>query len=107
MDLYKGPINYAIHHEVYKYSNTTPVRLVSDSSFKNGDTSLNDILIKGPNTLADIYNNLVKFRSYQVRYDLTKVYNSLLTGMIERHTRSLGALIMSSLEIGRLPHSYL
>ena len=91
MDLYKGPINYVTHHEVYKYSNKTPVRLVSDSSFKNGDTSLNDILIKGPNTVADIYNNLVKFRSYQVRlmYDLTKVYNSILTGMIERHMRSL------------------
>ena len=91
MDLYKGPIDYVIHHEVYKYSNTTPVRLVSDSSFKNGDISLNEILIKGLNTVADIYNNLVKFRSYQVRlmYDLTKAYNCLLTRMIERHKRSL------------------
>lgn len=38
-DSYKGPINYIIHHEVYNdNSATTPVRLVNNSSFKNGQT---------------------------------------------------------------------
>ena len=62
LGLYQGPSNWIIHHEVYKDSNTTPVC----SSFKNGNTSLNDILVKGPNSLLGIYGNLVKFRSYEI-----------------------------------------
>ena len=48
---------------------------------------MNDITIKGPNTLADIYNNLFKFRSYQVTliFDITKAYNSIKTSLVERH----------------------
>ena len=89
IEAYQGPINYIVHSEVYKDSNSTPVRLVSDSSFKNGNISLNDCLVKGPNTLNDINNNFVKFRSYQVglMYDLTKAYNSMQTDEVERHCR--------------------
>ena len=61
LNSYVGPVNYITHHEVYKESNTTPVRLVSNSSFPNGDTTFNDCLVQGPNTLADIYENLIKF----------------------------------------------
>ena len=85
---YTGPINYITHHKVYKPGSlSTPVHLVSNSSFKNGSTNLNDITVKGPNTLADIYNNLFKFRSYQVAlvFDITKAYNSIKTGLVERH----------------------
>ena len=65
---YEGPVNYITHHEVYKESNTTPVCLVSNSSFHNGNTSLNECLVKGPNTLADIFINLVKFCAYKVSF---------------------------------------
>ena len=85
-----GPVNYITHHEVYKPGSlSTPVRLVSNSLFRNGSTNLNDITVKGPNTLADIYNNLFKFRSYQVAlvFDITKAYNSIKTGLIEKHLR--------------------
>ena len=43
--------------------------------------------MKGPNTLNDIYENLIKFRSYEVAlmYDLTKAYNSMETDQVERH----------------------
>ena len=88
MSAYTGPINYITHHEVYKPGSlSTPVCLVSNSSFKNGSTNLNEITVKGPNTLADIYNNLFKFRSYQVAlvFDITKVYNSIKTDLVERH----------------------
>ena len=88
MSAYTGPINYITHHEVYKPGSlSTPVRLVSNSSFKNGSTNLNEITVKGPNTLADIYNNLFKFRSYQVAlvFDSTKAYNSIKTGLVEHH----------------------
>ena len=70
-----GPINYITHQEVFKpESLLTPVHLVSNSSFKNGSTNLNDITIKGPNTLTDIYNNHFKFISYEVTlvFDITK-----------------------------------
>ena len=83
-----GPINYITHHEVYKPSSlSTPVCLISNSSFKNGSTNLNEITVKGPNTLADIYNNLFKFRSYQVAlvFNITKAYNSIKTGLVEGH----------------------
>ena len=78
MSAYTGPINYITHHDVYKPGSlSTPVCLVSNSSFKNGSTNLNDITIKGPNKLADIYNNMFEFRSYQVAlvFDSTKAYN--------------------------------
>ena len=59
MSAYTGPINYITHHEVYKPGSlSTPVHLVSNSSFKNGSTNLNYITFKGPNTLADIYCNV-------------------------------------------------
>ena len=87
MDSYSGPVNYIVHHEVYKDSNSTPVCLVSDSSFRNGQTSLNDCLVKGPNMLADIFDHLIKFRSYEMAlvYDVTKAYNSMKTRQVERH----------------------
>ena len=62
---------------------------MSNSSFKNGNTNLNDICVKGPNTLADIFENLLKFRSYQVAliFDITKAYNSIRTGIVEKNLR--------------------
>ena len=87
---YTGPVNYITHHKVYKPGSlSTPVRLVSNSSFRNGSTNLNDITVKGLNTLADIYNNLFKFRSYQVAlvFNITKAYNSIKTGLMEKHLR--------------------
>ena len=70
---------------------STPIRLVSNSSFKNGTTNLNDLTVKGPNTLADIYENLFKFRSYQVAliFDISKAYNSIRTGLVKKHLRRL------------------
>merc|ERR1712215_516309 len=51
---YIGPVNYITHHKVYKPGPlSTPICLVSNSSFKNGNTNLNDICVKGPNTLDD------------------------------------------------------
>ena len=48
-------------------------------------------MIKGPNTLADLFSNLLKFRGYEVGlvYDITKAYNSMKTGLVEKHVRRL------------------
>ena len=43
----------------------TPIWAISNSSFHNGMNTLNECLIKGPNTLADLYENLIKFRGYK------------------------------------------
>ena len=49
IDDWAGPAHYITHHPVLKDSVSTPVRLVSNSSF--GSPSLNSILMKGPNIL--------------------------------------------------------
>merc|ERR1712177_28830 len=89
LQAWKGPINYNTHHDVLKDSVTTPVRLVSNSSFTNGSTNLNDLLVKGPNTLKCLFSNLVMFRGYEVALvgDISKAYNSIKTGQVERHVR--------------------
>ena len=85
---YRGPVNYITHHDVFKPGSlSTPVRLISNSSFKNGTTNLNNLTVKGSNTLADIFENLLRFRSYQVAliFDISKAYNSIRTGMVKHH----------------------
>ena len=86
LQAWKGPINYNTHHDVLKDSATTPVRLVSNSSFNNGSTNLNNLLVKGPNTLNCLFSNLVRFRGYQVALvgDISKAYNSIKTGQIKK-----------------------
>merc|ERR1712115_518690 len=66
LQAWKGPVNYNTHHDVLKDSVTTHVRLVSNSSFVNGSTTLNDLLVKGPNTLNYLFTNLVRFRGYEI-----------------------------------------
>ena len=85
---YSGPVNWITHHEVHKPGSlSTPVRLVSNSSFRNGKTNLNDLTIKDPNTLADLFGNLLKFRGYKIGlvYNITKAYYSMRSGLIEKH----------------------
>ena len=86
---YSGPVNYVTHHSVLKDSMTTPVRLVSNSSVKNNGTSLNDCLVKGPDTLNPMLDNLIRFRGYEVGicFDITKAYNALKTSTFERNLR--------------------
>ena len=86
---YCGPVQYITHHGVLKDSATTPLRVVTNSSFKNGKYSLNDLLPKGPNSLNDMLEVMVRFRAYEkvFGYDLAKAYNSMRTGLVERHLR--------------------
>ena len=90
MEEYSGPVNYISHHGVEQpASTTTPLRLVSNSSLKNGLRSLNDILPKGPKSLNSMFGIMIRFRAYEVAlvFDLTKAYNSLITGLVEKHMR--------------------
>ena len=89
LEAWNGPVNWNTHHDVLKDSTTTPIHLVSNSSFKNGNTTLNELLVKGPNTLNCLFSNLIKFRNYEIALvgDIKKAYNSIKTGLNEKHTR--------------------
>ena len=65
MDEWKGPINYISHHGVEKLSVTTPLRIVTNSSLKNGSTSLNGCMIAGPNSLNSMLNIGLRFRCHE------------------------------------------
>ena len=86
---YAGPVQYITHHAVLKDSTSTPLRVVTNSSFKNGKYSLNDLLPKGPNSLNDMLEVTVRFRAYEkvFAYDLSKAYNTMKTTVVERHVR--------------------
>ena len=89
-DLYVGPKFYVTIHEVVKESSaSTPVRLVTNSSLKFKGVCLNDTLMKGPNTLNDIFRVQLKFRCYAIALvcDISKMYHSIKTTDIERHLR--------------------
>ena len=89
IDQWKGPTNYISHHGVERPSPTTPLRIVTNSSLNNGGNSLNGCLIGGPNSLNPMLNIALRFRSYECAmiFDLSKAYNSLKTGQVERHLR--------------------
>ena len=89
MDEWKGPVNYISHHGVEQDSATTPLRVVTNSSLNNGGRSLNDCLPTGPNSLNPMLDITLRFRCHEAGlvFDLTKAYNSLHTGPVERHLR--------------------
>ena len=71
---YEGPTQYITHHAVLKDSISTPVRMVTNSSFPNAGTSLNQCLATGPNSLNPMLDVLLRFRCREVamQYDLSK-----------------------------------
>ena len=92
MDLYSGPSFVVTHKEVLKEGSTsTPVRLVINSSLQSRGRNINDILMKGPNTLNGLYGVEMRFRSYPVPLvcDIAKMYHSIKTTTIEKHLRTV------------------
>ena len=89
MEEYQGPTQYISHHAVLKDSISTPVRMVTNSSFSNGGSSLNNCLAAGPNSLNSMLGVTLRFRSreFALQYDLSKAYNSMKTTLKERHLR--------------------
>ena len=87
LESYDGPVFYITHHEVYNEgSSSTPVRIVSNGSLKYKGVSLNDILMKGPNSLANLFGVQLNFRTYLVGIlgDVKKMYHSVATTKLER-----------------------
>ena len=88
---YIGPVNYIRHHAVEKHSPTTPFRIVTNSILKNGGKYLNVCLPKGFKSLNSMWDVMVRFKCHEVGlvFNLTKAYNSLHTGIVEKHLRRL------------------
>ena len=94
MNSYMGPVSYVAHHDVHKPdSTTTPLRVVTNTSLKNINAGLspNDCMQEGPNALSSLLEVLIGFRMCEVGlvYDMTKAYQSIQTGEIEKHVRRL------------------
>lgn len=91
MTSYDGPVNYITITEAYKDGDqaTTPLRLCMNSSMSFQGVSLNDILLKGPSSLNNIYSVLINFRTYKVGLvkDLSKFYQSVLASPRDQHLR--------------------
>ena len=89
IDSWQGPCNYISHHGVEQDSLSTPLRIVTNSSLKNGGKSLNDCLITGPKSLNSMFDIMLRFRCREsgLVFDLSKAYNCLKTGPVERHVR--------------------
>ncbi|GFW65774.1 DUF1758 domain-containing protein [Trichonephila clavipes] len=69
------------HMVINEKSTTTKCRVVfnASSKTKNGK-SLNDVLMTGPKIQTEIFNHLIKFRSYRVAFaaDIEKMYRQIL-----------------------------
>ena len=86
LESYKGPVRYTTLHEVHKEgSASTPIRVVSNTSLAYKGLSLNDILMKGPNALADLFAVQLNFRTHLVGAvgDIKKMYHSVATTIQE------------------------
>ena len=59
---WSGPCNYISHHAVLKDSVSTPVRVVSNSSFNNMGNSLNKCIASGQNSLNPMVDVMLHFR---------------------------------------------
>ena len=86
---YSGPIYYLSHHEVLKPdSESTPCRIVFNSSSKFKGHVLNEYWAKGPDLLNNLLGVLIRFRekSIAIAGDIRKMYHSVAISELDQHT---------------------
>ena len=104
---YKGPVHYVPHHGILKTSsNSTPLRIVFNASASYMGHKLNDYWAKGPNMLNSLIGVLLKFREDLVAMlgDVSKMYNSVLLGIVEQHTHRF---LWRNSDISSIPDHYI
>ena len=97
-------MNYISHHGVMQDSITNPLRIVTNSSLQNGKYSLNECLVRGPNSLNPMIDIALRFRCHNIGmvFDLTNVYNALRTDVVEKHVDVLyGDMIRKTMTNGK------
>jgi hypothetical protein len=89
MEEHKGPVQCIPHHEVLKpESNSTPVRIVFNSSASFMRHVLNDYWAKGSNVMNALIALLIRFRQKRtaVAGDIPKMYNTVKLSTLDLHT---------------------
>ncbi|XP_048590228.1 uncharacterized protein LOC116612667 isoform X2 [Nematostella vectensis] len=85
---YQGPVHYISHHGVARpESDSTPLRIVFNTSATYQGHALNDYWMKGPDLLNDLFGVLLRFREGQcaVIGDLSKMYHRILIPEEDQH----------------------
>ena len=88
---YKGPIFYLSHHEVIKPdSESTPCRIVFNSSANFKGHILNDYWAKGPDLLNNLLGILIRFRENSIALtgDMKKMYHAVKITEQDQHTHT-------------------
>ena len=86
---HSGPVFYVSHHEVMKPdSESTPCRIVFNSSLKYNNHMLNDYWVKGPDLVNNLLGVLIRFRENLVGVagDVRKMYHSVKISELDQHT---------------------
>ncbi|MFZ9080806.1 MAG: hypothetical protein ACO23H_19925, partial [Alphaproteobacteria bacterium] len=88
---YTGPVYYASLVNAYKDSISTPLRICANSSLTCQGTSLNNIMMDGPQPLYTLFHNLLRFRGYRCACcaDISKFYNSLAATVEDSHLKRI------------------
>jgi len=86
---HQGPVFYLSHHEVIKpESESTPCRIVFNSSATYQGHVLNEYWAKGPNLMNNMLGILIRFRENEVALtgDIKKMYHAVKITELDQHT---------------------
>ena len=85
---YEGPVHYIAHHMVLRPdSESTPVRIVFNSSSSFHGHKLNDYWMKGPDLLNNLFGVILRFREKETAIvgDISKMYHRVLIPERDQH----------------------
>ncbi|KAJ8049253.1 hypothetical protein HOLleu_01923 [Holothuria leucospilota] len=85
---YEGPVHYIAHHAVRKpESDSTPLRIVFNSSANYKGPVLNDYWAKGPDLNDQLIAVMMRFRKERVALvgDIRKMYHSVGITLLDQH----------------------
>ncbi|KAJ8032137.1 hypothetical protein HOLleu_25575 [Holothuria leucospilota] len=98
---YKGPVHYIAHHAVEKPdSESTPLRIVFNSSANYRGHVLNEYWAKGPDLVNNLLSVLLRFReeNHALVGDIRKMFHSVAISLQDQHChRSLWRGINSAI----------
>ena len=103
---YQGPVHYISHHGVARpESDSTPLRIVFNTSASYQGHALNEYWMKGPDLLNDLFGVLLRFRERQCALigDLSKMYHRILIPESDQHVHRY---LWRDMETNREPDAY-
>ena len=106
MNEYTGPVFYLPHHDVIKKeSESTPCRIVFNSSASFHGHSLNKYLAKGPDLINSLLGVMMRFREERVAFigDIRKMFHSITIPLKDQMTHRF---LWRDFNESRLPDTY-